>query len=116
MVSSFNEDAIGLEQEHICMLLDTVEDRKDLWLIYQLCEGKSMSELCFNVKGEFYKGERIYQVQHGSFYYALRQSTRILKDFIRKISRALQLLARLGVVHADLKTDNIVVDFDTQTQ
>ena len=49
------------------MLLDSVEDKKDLWLIYELCPGKTMNEHLFEVKGEFYKGERIYMVHHGNF-------------------------------------------------
>jgi serine/threonine protein kinase len=97
------------------MLLDSVEDRKDLWLIYELCPGKTMNEHLFDVKGEFYKGERIYMVHHGSFYHALRNNIELLRDFIIKMSDALNLLAKLSVVHADLKPDNIIIDFDDQT-
>lgn len=25
------------EQLHVCMLIDSVDDKKDLWLIYELC-------------------------------------------------------------------------------
>ena len=50
------------DQESICMMQDSVEDKKDLWLIYELCEGRTMNEHLFDVKGEFYKGERIYGV------------------------------------------------------
>ncbi len=63
---------ILLDQEHICMLIDNVEDKRDLWLIYELCEGKTMNEHLFDVKGEFFKGERIYMVHHGQFYFHLR--------------------------------------------
>lgn len=48
--------------ENICLLHQYIEDKKDLWLIYELCHGKTMNELLFDVKGEFYKGERIYLV------------------------------------------------------
>lgn len=47
-------------RENIARLVDWVEEKKDLWLIYELCEGKNMNEGLFEVKGEFYKGERIY--------------------------------------------------------
>ena len=39
------------------MLIDSVEDKRDYWLIYEMCQGKTMNELLFNVKGEFFKGE-----------------------------------------------------------
>ena len=44
------------------MLIDSIADKKDFWLIYELCKGLTMNEHMFNVKGEFYKGERIYKV------------------------------------------------------
>ena len=47
----------------IAKLIDAIEDGKDLWLIYEV-GGKSMSKTLTEVKGEFYKGERIYRVQH----------------------------------------------------
>ena len=50
------------EKDNICMMQDSVDDKKDLWLIYELVEGRTMNELMFEVKGEFYKGERIYGV------------------------------------------------------
>ena len=48
---------------YICRMLDTKEDKTDLWLIFELC-GKPLSKTIFDVKGEFYRGERIYQVLH----------------------------------------------------
>ena len=98
------------------MLLDSVEDRKDLWLIYELCPGKTMNEHLFDVKGEFYKGERIYMVHHGSFYHALRNNIDLLRDFMTRMSDALNLLAKLSIVHADLKPDNIILDYDDSTE
>jgi serine/threonine protein kinase len=94
------------------MLLDSIEDKRDLWLIYEFCEGKTMNEQLFNVKGEFYKGERIYMVHHGVFYHAIRNDIDLLRDFIARMSQVLSLFARLGVVHADLKPDNILIDYD----
>jgi len=49
---------------HVGLLMDCVEDKKDVWLVYELCEGKNLNEALFEVKGEFYKGERIYEVKH----------------------------------------------------
>ncbi|CDW78492.1 protein kinase domain containing protein [Stylonychia lemnae] len=80
--------------EHIAQLLDSVEDKKDLWLIYELCKGRSLNECLFEVKGEFYK----------------------VKDFIIRMCEALSLFSRLGIVHADLKPDNILIDYDEQNK
>lgn len=55
--------------ENICRLLNYVEDKKDLFLIYEVCTGKTMNEHMFDVKGEFYKGERIYFVNHSALYH-----------------------------------------------
>jgi hypothetical protein len=49
--------------------MNSVEDKKDLWLIYELCKGRNLNECLFEVKGEFYKGERIYGVHHWNFYH-----------------------------------------------
>ena len=75
------------------MLLDYVEDKKDLWLIYEVCSGKTMNEALFDVKGklnsilmlvlgEFYKGERIYLVNHSNFYHMLRNNLGLMADFL----------------------------------
>ena len=53
------QDTLGME--HIAALLNVVEDSRDLWLVYEV-GAASMGDLLFNVKGEFYKGERIYNV------------------------------------------------------
>ena len=70
----------------MCLLLNYVEDKKDLFLIYELVEGKTLNELLFEVKGEFYKGERIYHVNHSSFYHQIRNDNRLLANFIRRMS------------------------------
>lgn len=44
------------EKDQICLLIDVIEDRSDLWLIYELCPGKTMNEHLFEVKGEFLDG------------------------------------------------------------
>jgi hypothetical protein len=82
------------------MLIDSVEDKKDLWLIYELCKGKTMNEHLFEVKGEFYKGERIYMVHHGDFYHALRTNMNLMRDFMIRMCDVLTLFARLSIVHA----------------
>jgi len=106
------QNAIGIE--YIARLQESVEDKKDLWLIYELCEGKNLNDSLFEVKGEFFKGERIYMVHHSDFYHSLRNSHSLIKDLIFKISSALNFFASHGIIHADLKPDNILVDVDEE--
>ena len=47
--------------KHIAALVGHHATNKDQWLIFEL-GGRSLSKLLFDVKGEFYKGERIYAV------------------------------------------------------
>lgn len=95
-------------------MYEVIEDKKDLWIIYEVCPGRNLNEYLFDVKGEFFKGERIYMVHHSDFYHNLRLSQQLLRDLIEKISQALYFFARVGIVHADLKPDNILVEVDLE--
>lgn len=64
------------------------------------------------VKGEFYKGERIYNVAHQGFYSALAKNHKILSTLIRKIAEIFQVLSSFGIVHSDIKPDNILVELN----
>lgn len=64
----------------------------------------------FDVKGEFFRGERIYNVLHKDFFNALSQDFAILKDFLRLMAEVLDSLQEKKVVHADLKPDNILIE------
>ena len=80
--------------------------------MYELCEGKSLNDAFFEVKGEFFKGERIYAVKHSNFYHAMRSNFELVRDFIYRMAGVLGLFTRYGIVHADLKPDNILIDYD----
>mmetsp|Transcript_26729 Transcript_26729/g.23595 ORF Transcript_26729/g.23595 Transcript_26729/m.23595 type:complete len:91 (+) Transcript_26729:589-861(+) len=45
--------------KYIAELLDINEDKNDLWLTYEL-GGLTLTKNLFEVKGEFFKGERVY--------------------------------------------------------
>ena len=95
----------------IAKLIDTIEENKDFWLVYEVgskCLGKQLTD----VKGEFYKGERIYRVQHQVFYEMMIRDWRVLRTFIRKLAEAFDVLSNFGIVHSDIKPDNILVEFN----
>jgi len=46
----------------LCKMLDSQEDKHDLWIVYELC-GKPLSKMLFQTKGQFFRGERIYEVK-----------------------------------------------------
>jgi len=97
--------------KYIAELLDINEDKHDLWLTYEL-GGITLTKNLFEVKGEFYKGERVYHCSHQDFYFALKTNRNVLIDFMTKMLQVFELLSALDIVHADLKPDNILVDFD----
>lgn len=65
----------------------------------------------FHIKGEFYKGERIYFIHHQELYREVKNNKVLLRQLLQKIFEALDLLQENGIVHADLKSDNILVTF-----
>ena len=95
----------------IAKLYTVIEESKDVWLAYQV-GGKCLTNHLFDVKGEFYKGERIYGVQHQDFYRALKEDKQVIVDLIRMLAEVLDVLAMFRIVHADIKPDNILIDFD----
>ncbi len=47
----------------ITKLIDDIEENRDFWLVYEV-GSHSLSKMLYDVKGEFFKGERIYHVHH----------------------------------------------------
>jgi len=73
---------------------------------------KVFSIFSLQIKGEFFNGERIYRVHHMQFYENLKSDPLLLKDLLRRIISALDLLQSKQIIHCDLKPDNILLDFD----
>lgn len=69
----------------------------------------------FSVKGESYKGERVYIVRHKQVYQLLSKDKSFLRQFVRKMAEVLCFLSAKGIVHADLKGDNILIEIEGST-
>eukprot|EP00826_Nyctotherus_ovalis_P037385 TRINITY_DN3404_c0_g1_i1.p1 TRINITY_DN3404_c0_g1~~TRINITY_DN3404_c0_g1_i1.p1 ORF type:complete len:262 (-),score=65.55 TRINITY_DN3404_c0_g1_i1:126-911(-) len=92
-------------------LLNHIEDAKDIWVVYEL-GGASLTQMLFDIRGEFYKGERIYKITHKSFYNKLKEDSKLLYSFIRKMLGVLETLRAHNIIHCDLKPDNILATFE----
>eukprot|EP01017_Pseudomicrothorax_dubius_P011559 TRINITY_DN1434_c0_g1_i2.p1 TRINITY_DN1434_c0_g1~~TRINITY_DN1434_c0_g1_i2.p1 ORF type:complete len:476 (+),score=125.05 TRINITY_DN1434_c0_g1_i2:370-1797(+) len=96
--------------ENLIKMKKDISTAKDTWLVYEL-GGRTLTKALFDIKGEFARGERIYNVQQMALYRSIKRSSRHLKMIIRSLASALVLLADNNIVHADLKPDNVLVDY-----
>jgi hypothetical protein len=78
--------------KNLCRMLNFIDEKSDLWIVFELC-GKPLSKQIFEVKGEFYKGERIYSVVHSNRIFELleRNGCSNFKKFIVTIAQVLHL-------------------------
>ena len=76
----------------IAKLNSVIEEAKDVWLSYEV-GGQCLTKYLFDVKGEFYKRERIYCIKHGEFYKALKSNKQVLIDLIRMLAEVFDVLA-----------------------
>jgi Protein kinase domain. len=84
----------------------------DYFHVFEL-GGTTLSKLLFDIKGEFYKGERIYGVKHLELYKRFREDSYSLPAFIKQMADTLHLFSDYNIVHCDLKPDNILIDLNT---
>jgi len=77
--------------------------------------GEVLSKALFDVKGEFASRgvhqprERVYRVHHRPFYDQLKQDPMALRTLVQQLVSAIDVLVHCGVVHSDLKPDNILL-------
>jgi dual specificity tyrosine-phosphorylation-regulated kinase 2/3/4 len=100
--------------KYISHLMEKINEKRDWWLVYEL-GGDSLSKMLFEVKGEFHNGERIYFINHQNFYFDIKKSKNLMRQFIQKLTHAFDLLQQQGIVHADVKSDNILVSYTEDT-
>ena len=102
------------KEEKKCDLIpeiyETYEDNNDIWFSFEK-GGLSLSTLTFNIKGIFEKGERLYHIQKGEFLVLLFKNIKQFKLLIRKILEGIDYINKKGIIHSDIKPENILVQY-----
>ena len=91
-------------------IYDFYEDNNDIWFSYEK-GGNSLSSLSFQIKGEFEKGERIYNIQKGIFIKYLFSNIIQFKSFVKKILFGIDFINSQGIIHSDIKPENILIEY-----
>eukprot|EP00825_Cyclidium_porcatum_P002540 TRINITY_DN11172_c0_g1_i2.p1 TRINITY_DN11172_c0_g1~~TRINITY_DN11172_c0_g1_i2.p1 ORF type:complete len:270 (+),score=59.52 TRINITY_DN11172_c0_g1_i2:353-1162(+) len=86
------------------------QTQKYFWIIYEY-GGETISKSLFQMKGEFFRGERLYRINQLPLYekFINLNQYSYLKQFIRQMGQTLQLLSEENIVHCDIKPENILV-------
>ena len=111
VLKKLNEDECDL----IPKIYETFEDSSDIWFSFEK-GGISLSSLSFNIKGIFEKGERIYQIQKGEFLIMLFKNLSQFKFFVKKIIEGIDYINKKGIIHSDIKPENILVQFNINNE
>jgi len=96
--------------EIIPRIYDHYEDSNDIWFAYDK-GGNSLSSLSFKIKGEFEKGERIYNIQKGIFLKLLFTNILQFKLFIKKMLYGIEFINSQDIIHSDIKPENILIEY-----
>ena len=85
-----------------------------LALTYELC-GQTLSSLLFAIRGTFIKSERVYKVTQGVLHADLfAHNASLLKTLMKILLEVLLLFDDCGLLHCDIKPDNILIDYDSE--
>ena len=96
--------------ELIPKIYDSYEDNNDIWFSFEK-GGTSLSNLCFKIKGEFEKGERIYLIQKGIFLVSLFSNISQFKYLFKQLILGINYINNKGIIHSDIKPENILIDY-----
>ena len=99
-----------INNDFIPKIFDVYEDNNDLWFSFEK-GGISLSGLCFKIKGEFEKGERIYHIQKGLFLMSLFSSIKQFKYLLKSLLSAINYINKNGIIHSDIKPENILIEY-----
>ena len=99
-----------IRNDFIPKIFDVYEDNNDLWFSFEK-GGISLSGLCFKIKGEFEKGERIYHIQKGLFLMSLFSSIKQFKYLLKSLLSAINYINKNGIIHSDIKPENILIEY-----
>jgi len=92
-------------------IYDYYEDNNDLWFSFQK-GGVSIFGLCFKIKGEFEKGERIYFIQKVKFLISLFSTISQFKYLLKSLLSAIDFINKKGIIHSDIKPENILIEYN----
>jgi serine/threonine protein kinase len=98
------------ENNYLVRLIDYIEDSNDIWIVFQKA-GKSLASLAFKIKGEFLANERIYNIKKGKFLIEIFENIKNFKLLLKKLLEFIDYLQNNGVIHCDLKPDNILIEY-----
>ena len=96
--------------EIIPKIYDFYEDNNDIWFSFEK-GGRSLSNLCFKIKGEFEKGERIYLIQKGQFLISLFSNINQFKFLLKQLIIGINYINNKGIIHSDIKPENILIEY-----
>ena len=107
ILCKLNEDK---HNNFIPKIYDYYEDNNDIWFSFEK-GGISISGLCFKIKGEFEKGERIYFIQKGKFLMHLFSTISQFKYLLKSLLSAIDYINQKGIIHSDIKPENILIEY-----
>jgi serine/threonine protein kinase len=85
--------------------------------MYEVC-GTPLTKMLCHTQGKFYRGERIYEVNQDPKLIGILEAndSQEFKAIIVKILQGLALLQLAGIVHSDLKSENVLVEMDYEAK